>query len=377
MKTNITTKTDRAKLEPRRDPYWKALKTGAYVGYRKLESGLGTWIARWRDEAGKQKFRALGEFDSYDQAAKEAMNWFEQNETGTSTKATTVEEVCRLYVEHLKTEKNKGSAKDADMRFTRLVYGKPIAKKFVDKLTYTHVGAWLHDQVKGVDDEDEDAIRQAKNTANRNFASFKAALNFALNKHLVATDSGWKTVTPFKDTNQRRERFLSLDERQRLLSACREDLRQFVEALLLTGARPGEIAAVTVKAFDKAHGTITLDGKTGRRTVSLSSAALAFFIRASRGKIGNAPLLARQDGLPWCKDYWKDLFKQSVRDAGLPDDVVLYTIRHTAISAMIADGVGSFVVAALAGTSTAMIDKHYGHLDHKTTRAKLDAVQML
>ena len=155
--------------------------TGGYVGYRKLESGLGTWIARWRDEAGKQKYRALGEFDSYDQAAKEAMNWFEQNQTGTSTKATTVEEVCRLYVEHLKTAKNKGSAKDADMRFTRLVYGKPIAKKFVDKLTYTHVGAWLHDQVKGVDDEDEDAIRQAKNTANRNLASFKAALNFVLN----------------------------------------------------------------------------------------------------------------------------------------------------------------------------------------------------
>lgn len=44
---------------------------------------------------------------------------------------------------------------------------------------------------------------------------------------------------------------------------------------------------------------------------------------------------------------------------------------------MISGGMDSFVVARLAGSFSAMIDKHYGHLKHDTTRARLDAVQML
>jgi integrase len=55
----------------------------------------------------------------------------------------------------------------------------------------------------------------------------------------------------------------------------------------------------------------------------------------------------------------------------------MYSLRHTAISEMIANGMDSFVVARLAGTSTEMIDKHYGHLRHDKTRAKLDAVAIL
>jgi hypothetical protein len=56
---------------------------------------------------------------------------------------------------------------------------------------------------------------------------------------------------------------------------------------------------------------------------------------------------------------------------------VLYAVRHTAISELIAGGMDTFIVARLAGTSTAMIDKHYGHLRHAQNRARLDAVAML
>ena len=43
----------------------------------------------------------------------------------------------------------------------------------------------------------------------------------------------------------------------------------------------------------------------------------------------------------------------------------MYRLRHVAISEMIAGGVDTFLVAKLAGTSTAMIDKHHGHLRHE------------
>lgn len=46
-------------------------------------------------------------------------------------------------------------------------------------------------------------------------------------------------------------------------------------------------------------------------------------------------------------------------------------------SKMIAGGMDSFLVARLAGTSTAMINQHYGHLRHDKTREELDAVKLM
>lgn len=377
MKPSIKTKTDRSKLTPRREPYWERVRAGGYIGYRKLESGEGTWIARWRSDDGKQHYRALGELPDFDKAAKEALAWFDQNDGGTSPQATTVEAACKDYVEHLRTHKSEATAKDADGRFNRLVYGKKIAGIALDKLKSADVRKWLNAQLDDVDDEDAEDLRRAKDSANRNLASFKAALNFALKSHLVSSDAAWKPVTPFPRSGKRRERFLTLDDRRQLLNACPDDLRELVHALLVTAARPGEIAAATVGDFDRKAGTLALHGKTGRRIVSLSSAALEFFTKAAKGKLPTAVLVARDDGRQWSKDGWKKGFRQAVKTAGLPADVVLYSIRHTAISEMIASGIDSFIVARLAGTSTQMIDKHYGHLRHDRTRAKLDQARMV
>ncbi|HYE35671.1 site-specific integrase [Methylocaldum sp.] len=377
MKTNIKTKTDRQKLTPRREPYWERIRGGAYVGFRKLESGEGTWIARWRGEDGKQHYRALGEFSDFDAAVKDAVPWFDQTEGGTSPKATTVEATCKEYVEHLKTHKSEATAKDAKGRFNRLVYGKAIARTELNRLKSSDVRKWLNAQLADVDAEDAEDLRRAKDSANRNLASFKAALNFALKSHLVATDAAWKTVTPFPRSGKRRERFLTLEERRQLLAACPADLQTLVHALLITAARPGEIAAATAGDFDRKAGTLALQGKTGRRIVSLSSAALEFFTKAAKGKLPSAYLVARVDGSQWNKDAWKKVFSRAVKGAHLPTDVVLYSVRHTAISEMIASGIDSFIVARLAGTSTAMIDKHYGHLRHDRTRAKLDQARMV
>jgi len=59
----IVSRTDRGKLQSRREPYWARLLAGGYIGFRKLDSGEGTWISRWRGEDGKQHYRALGHFD--------------------------------------------------------------------------------------------------------------------------------------------------------------------------------------------------------------------------------------------------------------------------------------------------------------------------
>lgn len=380
-KSLIGTVAARQKLLPQREPYWERIAKGCYVGYRVQAQGAGSWVARWYDpESRKNHFRALGKQPDYDAAVKAARAWFQQCEHGAAPAPTTVEEACRAYVEHIAGHKSPASAKDAEGRFTRLVYGKTVGKLNLDALKTTHVQKWMSAQIAGADDDD--ALRRAKDTANRNLNTLKAVLNHALKARLVATDAGWKTVTPFPKTGRRRERFLDADERAQLIAACPDDLAQLVTALLLTGARPGEIAEAKVSDFDAKRGTLALQhqkghGKDGRRVCTLSTEAARFFAQASKDRIGNARLLTRHDGQPWDKDYWKDKIKAAVRRAGLPDDVVLYSIRHTAISEMIAGGMDSHLVARLAGTSTAMIDRHYGHLHHDKTRDALDRIRLI
>ena len=102
-----------------------------------------------------------------------------------------------------------------------------------------------------------------------------------------------------------------------------------------------------------------------------------FFSNLIQDRIGNAPLLVRADGKKWGKDSWKEPFRTATRKADLPDDVVLYSLRHTAISEMIMGSMGSFIVSRLTGTSVAMIEKTYGHLKQSFIKEKLDGVQLV
>lgn len=378
MSNSIDSKTKRDRLTARREPYWATIKKGAAVGYRKLENGNGTWIARWRDEDGKQKYRALGEFEDFDAAADSARQWVTSCEGGVTHKATTVKEACEAYVEALKAEGRKETAKDAEGRFKRLIYPDIIGKLALDKLKTSNVQKWLNGQIDDDDDADDEDIRRSKDSANRNLATLKAALNMALHNRLISTDAGWKTVKSFQKVGaRRRDAFLTLEQRKALLDACQDDLKLLVKAMLLTGARPGELATLNACDFDKRLGCLTLTGKTGARTVAISSAAASFFKEATADKIGAAPMLTTAFGQRWNKDAWKKVFKEAAATARLPEAVVLYSLRHTAISEMILAGMDSFVVAKLAGTSVAMIESNYGHLKHSVVTKKLDVVRMI
>jgi hypothetical protein len=155
MPNFIDSKNKREKLVPRREPYWEPLKKGAAIGFRKLEQGDGTWVARWRDDDGKQKYRALGNFDKFDDAASVAREWIISCEQGASPQVTTVKEACETYIDALKAEGRKSTAKDAEGRFTRLVYSDGIGRLSLDKLKTTHISKWMNSQIDQDDDADD------------------------------------------------------------------------------------------------------------------------------------------------------------------------------------------------------------------------------
>ena len=378
MANPIDSKTKRDRLAPRREPYWTRLKAGLFVGYRKLANGDGTWIARRRNDEGKQNTHALGTFDRYDGAVSAALEWAQSCEHGASTTSTTVKQACEAYVNKLSAEGRTPASKDAEGRFRRLVDDNKIGRLPLDKLKTTNVTDWLNDQIDRSDDATEDSIRRSKDTANRNLASLKAALNLALRNRLVATDAGWKTVQSFSRVGERRgNAFLTIDQRTALLTAAPPDLQLFITAMLHTGARPGELASMNVANYNPTLRTITLTGKTGRRTTGISTAAKTFFDSLIVDTDGGLPMLRKADGQRWNKDAWKYPFKDAVATANLSDEVVMYSLRHTAISEWIRNGIDTFQIAKMVGTSMAMIEKHYGHLRHTDVTARLDQIRVV
>ena len=112
MSNSIHKSTVRAKLAPRREPYWSApLEPGRFLGYRKMADPKQpkivtseTWGARARTEdAGGQRYNALGAVSDtfgYGEACKAAREWFAALDAGVvRTEKFTVRVACEEYIE--------------------------------------------------------------------------------------------------------------------------------------------------------------------------------------------------------------------------------------------------------------------------------------
>lgn len=378
MPSPIRSVADRKTLSPRREPYWDRLEAGCFLGFRKLADGTGTWIARWRDSNAQQRYRSLHSQPDYDTAAKAARTWFAQCKGG-STEVINVEEACRRYVNDRMREKGASTANDAAGRFERLVYGTPFGRIKLEALRTAHVTDWRNTQVavRGDEsDDDPDAERRTRDSANRNLASLKAALNLAYRLGLVSSTAQWDRVASFKGVSKRRDTSLTLTERKKLLAAASADLKVFVRAMLLTGCRPGELAATKVGGLNPC-GLLTIsESKTAPRTIPISPAALELLSGCAAGRPAEEPLLTNH-GQAWSRFDWRDEMQAARTRAGLPPSVVMYSLRHVAISEMLVSGIDPMTAAKIAGTSIEMISRHYGHLIKDKIIDQLAKVQVL
>ncbi len=371
----IDTPTKRTKLQIRREPYWHKIQRGGYLGFRRTADG-GTWIARWRDEHGKQHYRALSlgpasPERAFDAASKAAGAWFKETDAGVEGRCT-VKDAAARYVDSRRIEKGEAAARDAQGRIERCINPK-LGARPLDRLTTADVEGWRNGLVPhGLDEED---TRRAKDSANRNLATLKALLNHAWRIGLVGSKDAWSKVEKFKGMGEARKVFLTTEQRKRLLEHCAGSFRDLVEAGFLTGARYGELRTVLASDYDKARRVLSIrQGKTGPRSVPLSDAAAQLFERLGKDKLPGAYLLTRDDGQPWQHSDQDKLMREAVKKARLPHGTVYYTLRHTFIANALTGGMDIHTVAKLCGTSVPMIEKHYGKLLHSDARAKLNRI---
>ena len=169
-----------------------------------------------------------------------------------------------------------------------------------------------------------------------------------------------------------RERFLSREETRRLGEAlARHDgkaMAAAVRLLLLTGCRKSEIMTLQWQDFRDGH-LFLRDGKTGPRTVWLSTAARAVLDSLPRTGIWVFP---RRDGngpAQGLKYFWLKL-----RDEAGLRDVRLHDLRHSYASLALQAGETVLAIGRLLGHSDPDTTLKYIHLADRTVRDAIDAV---
>jgi integrase len=360
----------RNRLGVRREPYWGSpLERGLFVGYRKLESG-GTWIARLRDEDGRQCYQSLGYADSmeYDDAVSATRAWAKARAAGVDTsQVQTVADACKEYVQDRRREVGDANADDAVGRFKRTVYGHGIGKVQLTKLRERQLKEWR----AGLDMGDA--------SANRYLSVLKAALNYAVAQRYVEAGKAieWESVKPHKVTT-RRELYLDRVQRRALLDHMADNASAFVHALCVLPLRPQALADLTVAHFHPRTGTLSIgkDKAGAGRSMPIPQGAVELFREQAKGKLPGAPLLSYSDGSHWNKERWKQPIKRAAKAAGLSVETCAYTLRHSTITDLVSGGLDLLTVARLAGTSVAMIEKHYGHLQREHAKQALAALAL-
>ncbi len=358
------------------EPYWRILKRGRALGFRKIAADRGTWLARMRPEDGgaKYEYEVLGDTDrlDYDHAAEAAEKWFKVRAEGIKTdEVETVEAACRAYVKERRTSKSDACAHDAEKRFERTVYGSTFGRVALAKLHEARIDEWRN------------GLGLSPGSANRTLTALKAALNLAVRRRHVSAsrEIEWRNVKPLPGGSKRRDLFLDLTQRRALLKAATGAIRNLIEAATLTGARAGELVNATVSQFDARTNSMTFAGKTGSRTVPLSPAAVKLFeglaTKDGEARSGAERLLTRTDGKPWAHSDWDELVREAATAAEMPAGTCLYTLRHSFITTALTKGLSTLDVARLVGTSVMMIEKHYGHLVASAARQRLAKVTML
>jgi integrase len=377
----IDTKTGRGKLKPRRDPYWHKIATRKHLGARKLADGCCSWIARLTTPDRKYLFRALGddaEMD-FDEATDAARDWFDGTEEkvagGADIKYTLAQAIVD-YEARIRASKGKKAADGIAGRLTKHLSDRMKAKAVAD-LTTREISRWLDSQVRQGEEWTADQIRASRDTANRRLSVLKACLNLAFRNGIVANDTAWRRVKAFEKTGAARTLFLTETQVADLLAKSKGGLHNVIKAGVLTGARRGELFALTARDFDPKEGTLRVaGGKTGRRDVYLSDTAVAFFKKLAKDKLPEVHLLTKDDGSPWPEDDLTRPFKAAARAAKLPLEATFYSLRHYHISKALLAGVQPQVVAENCGTSLRMIEKHYGKFLKTDRRAMFNGVAL-
>lgn len=386
----LETRSARSRLKVRGKPYFRLIEPGLHLGYRKLPSGPGTWIARRYSGEGAYTVVNLrtpdGQLviadDFADADGEHVMDFAQAQNAARGRRAArqaggyTVADVMDGYLEFLAGDgRSASSLYDTRLR-DKTHIRPPLGKLKVAALTPDRLRCWRDDMAKAparIRTREGDKqrhrnvteTRARRATANRNWTVLRAALNHAFRDGKIESDTAWRKVTPYRGVETARARYLTIAEAKRLINAADLEFRPMVEAALQTGCRYGELCRLVVGDFNSDSGTLAIrQSKSGNpRHVVLTDEGAALFARLTAGRAGDEPILRKRRGGPFLRSDQFLPMRDAVRRAKIMPPISFHGLRHTWASLSVMAGAPLMVVARNLGhASTTMVEKHYGHL---------------
>lgn len=250
-------------------------------------------------------------------------------------------------------------------------------RRYFKKLILPEIGT---KRVKDVSFDDCSAIHRKASartptSANRAIAALRRALNLSITW-------GWIDRNPTKglklNQEQKRERFLSVDEIGRLLKALdehpRKDSAEAIKLILLTGCRRGEALGARWDQFDGEFRIWTKPASTTKQRrlhrVPVSAPVTAL-LKSRRKRVKGDYVFPSVDGeaLREVRRTWSG----ALQDAKIKG-VRLHDLRHTFASVAVSQGHSLPVVGAMLGHSQPQTTARYAHLYDDPLVATTEAV---
>lgn len=203
-------------------------------------------------------------------------------------------------------------------------------------------------------------------TVNRELATLKHMFSKAEEWGLIP-DSSLKGIRRVKlaRENNKRLRFLSVEESRLLVSVSRAGLRELIIFALNTGCRRGEIFNLKWEHVDLKHGFIRIaDSKNGEsRDIPINS-TLAGMFRGILRRL-DSPYVFVNPETGTCYQDVKHSFATACRKAGIMD-FKFHDLRHTFASQLVMGGADLTTVSRLLGHKSLAMTLRYSHLapDH-------------
>ena len=212
---------------------------------------------------------------------------------------------------------------------------------------------------------------------------YMAALSHAFT--IAVKEWGWMEDSPMRKVTKPREprgrvRFLSDEERVRLLESCKESsspyLYPVVVLALSTGMRSGEIMGLTWDNVDLNRGRAILhETKNGeRRAVALKGHALELLKELGKVRRIDSNLLfpAKETKTTKPIDLRKP-WEAAVQKAEL-HDFRFHDLRHSAASYLAMNGASLAEIAEVLGHKTLQMVKRYAHLSEGHTARVVESM---
>jgi integrase len=393
----LDTPTARIRLAVTVKPYFRLIEPGLHLGYRRLASGPGTWVARRYVGAKRYAVENLRTADGRLIAAddfgeadgvtilsfRQAQDRARRERPGEPAEHVGPYTVANAMADYIADREASGKpaadAKAHNRAFIAPDFGSvECAKLKTDRLRKWLTGlATAKPRLRTRDGQrqkfrivadDEESARRRRATANRIFTTLRAALNRAWREGKIASDAQWRRVEPFESVDSARVRYLAIAEAKRLINATAPDFRKMVRGALVTGARYGQLARLVASDFNADNGTLMVRSRKGNGKekifhVVLSAEGAAYFKELCAGRAADELIFRKTNGEPWGKSQQKRLMDDSCEAAKIVPPIGYHGMRHTYASHAIMNGVPLLVVAKNLGhADTRMVEKHYGHL---------------